>query len=405
MGLAPYGEPKYAQLIHDHLVDIKPDGSLRLNQAYFDYCTGLTMTNDRFDELFGGPPRKPETLLSQRDMDLAASVQAVTDDVLLRMTRSLADETGARNLCLAGGVALNCVANGKILRDGRFEGIWIQPAAGDAGGALGAALLGYHLLGGRPRRAPVAGDSMNGSYLGPEFSQEEIERRLRDAGGRFTVLGDDEVLETVVAALVGGQAVGWFDGRMEFGPRALGSRSILGDPRSRSMQKQLNLKIKYREGFRPFAPSVLAEDVGEWFELDRASPYMSLVADVREDKRLTLPADYDDLRGLDKLNVARSEIPAVTHVDFSARIQTVHRETNPRYHALISRFKERTGCGVLVNTSFNVRGEPIVCTPEDAWRCFMGTELDLLVAGNCVVRKVEQDSVLRTDYTSEFALD
>jgi carbamoyltransferase len=405
MGLAPYGEPKYAQLIYEHLVDVKPDGSLRLNQDFFDYCTGLTMTNERFDELFGGPAREPETLLTQRDMDLAASVQAVTDDVLLRMTRALADETGERRLCLAGGVALNCVANGKILRDGRFDEIWVQPAAGDAGGAVGAALLGYHLLGGDPRRAPAAGDAMRGSYLGPEFSQAEIERRLTGEGARFGVLSDDEVLDATVDALVEGQAVGWFSGRMEFGPRSLGNRSILGDPRSRSMQKQLNLKIKYREGFRPFAPSVLAEDAGEWFELDDPSPYMLLVADVRDSKRLALPNGYDELRGLDKLNVPRSEIPAVTHVDFSARIQTVHEETNPRYHALISRFKERTGCGVLVNTSFNVRGEPIVCTPEDAWRCFMGTELDVLVAGNCILRKEEQDHALRRDYTSEFALD
>jgi carbamoyltransferase len=405
MGLAPYGEPRYAQLIYEHLVDVKPDGSLRLNQDYFDYCTGLTMTNARFDEVFGGPPRRPETLLTQRDMDLAASVQAVTDDVLLRMTRALADETGERNLCLAGGVALNCVANGKILRDGRFDELWIQPAAGDAGGAVGAALLGHHLLGGAPRQAPSGGDAMRGSYLGPEFPQAEIERRLAALGARFAVLDEDDALEATVDALVDGQAVGWFSGRMEFGPRALGNRSILGDPRSRSMQKQLNLKIKYREGFRPFAPSVLAEDVAEWFELDEASPYMLLVADVREERRLPLPDGYDELRGLDKLNVPRSELPAVTHVDFSARIQTVHEETNPRYHALLGRFKERTGCGVLVNTSFNVRGEPIVCTPEDAWRCFMGTELDLLVVGNCVVRKAEQDPALRRDYTSQFALD
>ena len=405
MGLAPYGEPRYAQLIYDHLVDVKPDGSLRLNQEYFDYCTGLTMTNERFHELFGGPPREPETLLTQRDMDLAASVQVVTDDLLLRMTRALADETGDRRLCLAGGVALNCVANGRILRDGRFDEVWIQPAAGDAGGAVGAALLGYHLLGGHPRTAPQSGDGMHGAYLGPEFAQVEIERRLGAAGARFESLDDDEVLETTVDALIEGQAVGWFQGRMEFGPRALGNRSILGDPRSRAMQKQLNLKIKHREGFRPFAPSVLADDVAEWFELEHPSPYMLLVADVRDERRLELPANYDELRGLDKLNVPRSEIPAVTHVDFSARIQTVHAETNPRYHALISLFKERTGCGVVVNTSFNVRGEPIVCTPEDAWRCFMGTELDLLVAGNCVVHKADQDPALSRDYKSELALD
>jgi carbamoyltransferase len=405
MGLAPYGEPKYAQLIYDHLVDLEPDGSLRLNQEYFDYCTGISMTSDRFHDLFGGPPREAETLLRQRDMDLAASVQVVTDEILLRMTRALADETGERRLCLAGGVALNCVTNGKILRDGRFDAIWIQPAAGDAGGAVGAALLGYHLLGGQPRRVPDGLDGMEGSYLGPEFTQGEIESRLAAAGARLETLADDAILEATADALVDGQAVGWFQGRMEFGPRALGNRSILGDPRSRSMQKQLNLKIKYREGFRPFAPSVLAEDAAEWFDLDAASPYMLLVADVRDDRKLDLPENYGELQGLDKLNVPRSEIPAVTHVDFSARIQTVHGETNPRYYELIRRFKERTGCGVLVNTSFNVRGEPIVCTPEDAWRCFMGTELDLLVAGNCLVRKAEQDTQLRRNYTSEFALD
>jgi carbamoyltransferase len=405
MGLAPYGEPKYAQLIYDHLVDVKPDGSLRLDQDYFDYATGLAMTNDRFHDLFGGPPRPPESLLTQRDMDLAASVQAVTDDVLLRMTRALAEQTGERRLCLAGGVALNCVANGAILRDGRFDEVWIQPAAGDAGGAVGAALLGYHLLGDHERRLPPRGDGMAGTQLGPAFAQEEIERRLAAAGARFSTVSDDELLAATADALVAGAAVGWFQGRMEFGPRALGQRSILGDPRSRSMQKQLNLKIKHRESFRPFAPSVLAEDASEWFELDAPSPYMLLVADVLEERRVDLPADYDDLRGLEKLNVPRSEIPAVTHVDFSARIQTVDAETSPRYHALITRFKERTGCGVLVNTSFNVRGEPIVCTPEDAWRCLMGTELDLLAIGNCLVRKDEQDASLRRDYASEFALD
>jgi carbamoyltransferase len=405
MGLAPYGRPTFAQRIYDHLVDVKPDGSLRLNQDYFDYATGLTMTNERFHELFDGPPRAPETLLRQRDMDLAASVQAVTDEILLRMTRALAAETGKRRLCMAGGVALNCVTNGKILRDGRFEELWIQPAAGDAGGAVGAALLGYHLLGGAPRRPPVGLDGMSGSYLGPSFTQDEVERRLEAVGAHYETLSDDDVVDVTAAALAGGEAVGWFQGRMEFGPRALGSRSILGDPRSASMQKQLNLKIKYRESFRPFAPSVLADDAAEWFELDAPSPYMLLVADVRGDHRVPLPEDYESLRGLDKLNVQRSTIPAVTHVDFSARIQTVHAETNPRYDALLRRFKERTGCGVLVNTSFNVRGEPIVCTPEDAWRCFMGTELDLLVVENCVLRKSEQPQALRREYASEFALD
>jgi carbamoyltransferase len=405
MGLAPYGQPKYAQLIWDHLVDMKPDGSLRLNQEYFGYATGLQMTNERFHELFGGPPRKAETYLTQRDMDLAASVQAVTDEILLRMTRTLAEETGQRRLCLAGGVALNCVSNGKILRDGRFDEIWIQPAAGDAGGALGAALLGVHVFFGVPREVPSGLDAMQGAYLGPEYSQDDIERRLEGEGARFSVVSDEEVLDQTAHALAEGQAVGWFQGRMEFGPRALGNRSIIGDARSPSMQKQLNVKIKFREGFRPFAPSVLAEDVQEWFELDRPSPYMLLVANVREDKRRELPADYDELQGLDKLNVVRSQIPAVTHVDFSARIQTVHRETNPKYHELIRRFKELTGCGAIVNTSFNVRGEPIVCTPEDAWKCFMGTDLDLLVVGNCLVWKSEQDSALRQDYKEAFALD
>ena len=405
MGLAPYGAPKYAQLIYDHLVDVKADGSLRLNQEYFNYCTGLTMTNDRFHDLFGGPPRQPETLLRQRDMDLAASVQAVTDEILLRMTRALADETGERNLCLAGGVALNCVSNGKLLRDGRFDEIWIQPAAGDAGGAVGAALLGYHLLGESPRQVPEGADGMSGSYLGPAFGQGEIERRLVAAGARFEVVDDDTLFAATAAALLDGQAVGWFQGRMEFGPRSLGNRSILGDPRSPSMQKQLNLKIKFREGFRPFAPSVLAEDVAEWFELDQPSPYMLLVADVQPSRRLELPENYDQLEGLAKLNVPRSEIPAATHVDFSARVQTVHAETNSRYHQLIERFKSRSGCGVLVNTSFNVRGEPIVCTPEDAWRCFMGTGLDLLAIGNCLVCKAEQDPALRREYKADFALD
>jgi carbamoyltransferase len=405
MGLAPYGEPRYTQLILDHLVDLKPDGSLRLNQDYFDYCTGLTMTNDRFHRLFGGDPRPPESLLTQRDMDLAASVQAVTDEILLRMARSLSGETGLRRLCLAGGVALNCVTNGKLLRDGSFDEIWIQPAAGDAGGALGAALLGYHQYGHHERRPAAGRDAMLGAYLGPGYSQEEIERRLTAVGAQFSVASDDDVIEQTVGALVAGQAIGWFQGRMEFGPRALGNRSILGDPRSRMMQRQLNLKIKYRESFRPFAPSVLAEDVSEWFDLDRESPYMLLVADVREDRRVELPDGYDQLDWLDKLNVPRSEIPAVTHIDFSARVQTVHADTNPRYHRLLSRFKEETGCSLVVNTSFNVRGEPIVCTPEDAWKCFMGTELDLLVAGNCLLLKSEQDASLALDYKAEFALD
>jgi carbamoyltransferase len=407
MGLAPYGEPKYTKLIFDNLLDVKPDGSFRLNLDYFDYCTGLTMTNRRFAALFGGPARSPDQLLTQHHMDLAASVQAVLEEVVLRLTRSLAEETGARNLCLAGGVALNCVANGKILRDGRFKNIWIQPAAGDAGGALGAALAAYHLHKGQPRtpNAGVALDGMKGSYLGPSFSQGEIEEALTAAGARFTVADDAAMLSESVDALVAEKAVGWFQGRMEFGPRALGARSILGDPRSPKMQATLNLKVKYRESFRPFAPSVLREDVKEWFELDEDSPYMLLVADVVESRRKPMTEEQQKLFGIDKLNVPRSDIPAVTHVDYSARIQTVHRETNPRYHALLTAFKERTGCPVLVNTSFNVRGEPIVCTPKDAFACLMGTEMDLLVAGNCLVRKEDQDPELRRNYETAFAPD
>ena len=407
MGLAPYGEPTYRDRILEELVDLKPDGSFRLNMDYFEYCTGLTMTNGRFDELFGGPPRRPDQLLDQRHMDLAASVQAVTEEVVLRLTRALADETGLRNLCLAGGVALNCVANGKVLRDGRFDGIWIQPAAGDAGGALGAALTAYHLYkGGERRPASNRGDGMAGSYLGPSFEQGEVERRLRAAGARFEVVADeDAILERTARALADGKAVGWFQGRMEFGPRALGARSILGDPRSPTMQKTLNLKVKYRESFRPFAPSVLREDVADWFELDGDSPYMLLVADVKRERCRAMSADERSLFGIDRLNVPRSEIPAVTHVDYSARIQTVHAETNPRYHALLRRFKDITGCPVLVNTSFNVRGEPIVCTPEDAFRCFMGTEIEVLVAGDCYLEKGQQDPGLKLDYKNAFELD
>ena len=405
MGLAPYGEPRYTQAILDHLIDVKPDGSFRLDQSYFAYCTGLTMTNDKFDTLFGGKPRDPSEPLTQRHMDLAASVQAVTEEVVLRMTRALAAENGTRNLCLAGGVALNCVANGKVLRDGRFENVWVQPAAGDAGGALGAALCATHLFHAQPRSVVNALDAMGGSYLGPEFPQAEIERRLAAAGARFTTVDDDELIEQTASALADDQAIGWFQGRMEFGPRALGARSILGNARSPSMQKMLNLKVKYRESFRPFAPSVLREDVADWFELDGDSPYMLMVADVVPLRRRPMTADEQGLFGIDKLNVVRSEIPAVTHVDYSARVQTVHAETNPRYHALIARFKSKTGCPVIVNTSFNVRGEPIVCTPEDAFRCFMGTELDLLAAGNCILRKQDQDPALRRDYKNAFAPD
>jgi carbamoyltransferase len=406
MGLAPYGEPKYAGLILEHLIDLKEDGSFRLNQSYFNYCTGLTMTNARFDELFGGPPRRPDELLTQHHMDLAASIQAVVEEVVLRLTRSLAAETGAKNLCLAGGVALNCVANGKVLRDGRFERIWIQPASGDAGGALGAALTAYHHFQDQPRSLNGGPDGMAGSYLGPSFAQAEIERRLTAAGARFHVLsGEAAMIERTAQALSEEKAVGWFQGRMEFGPRALGGRSILGDPRSPRMQKVLNLKVKYRESFRPFAPSVLREDVADWFELNEDSPYMLLVADVVDRRRREMTAEEQALFGIDKLNVPRSEIPAVTHVDYSARIQTVHQETNPKYHALISAFKEKTGCPVVVNTSFNVRGEPIVCTPEDAFRCFMGSEIDVLTIGTCYLVKEDQDPALKLDYKNAFELD
>jgi len=405
MGLAPYGEPKYASAILDHLVDLKEDGSFRLDQSYFDYCTGLRMTNERFARLFGGPPRSAEARITQREMDLAASIQAVTEEIALRLTRSLAKETGARNLCLAGGVALNCVANGRILRDGKFEKIWIQPAAGDAGGALGAALAAYHYHMGGDRVAAPTGDAMAGSYLGPAYAQSDIERRLSQAGARFTLAGDDEVILGTARSLAEGKAVGWFQGRMEFGPRALGGRSILGDARSPTMQKTLNLKVKYRESFRPFAPSVLREAVADWFELDEDSPYMLLVANVEARRRRAMNEQEQKLFGIDKLNVPRSTIPAVTHVDYSARIQTVHRDTNPRFHALISAFRDITGCPVLVNTSFNVRGEPIVCTPEDAFRCFMGTEIERLVVGNCVLEKDQQDPSLKRDYKDVFDPD
>jgi carbamoyltransferase len=405
MGLAPYGSPRFARQILDHLIDLKADGSFRLNLDYFDYCTGLTMTNSKFDSLFEGPRRKPEELLTQRHMDLAASVQVVLEEVVLRMTRALAAETRAKNLCLAGGVALNCVANGRLLRDGHFERIWIQPAAGDAGGALGAALATYHSFKGQPRKANRCCDSMKGSYLGPEFSQADIERRLSAAGARYTVLGDDELLDVCADALETEKAVGWFQGRMEFGPRALGGRSILGDARSPKMQSMLNLKVKFRESFRPFAPSVLREHVCEWFELDQDSPYMLLVANVLEQRRKPMTEAEQRLFGIEKLNVPRSDIPAVTHVDYSARIQTVHKETNPRYHALIQRFNQRTGCPVIVNTSFNVRGEPIVGTPEDAFRCFMGTNMEVLAIGNCFLQKEEQDPKLTKDYKSAFELD
>ena len=404
MGLAPYGEPIYTDKIRDHLIDIKQDGSFRLDQTYFDYCTGLRMTNEKFGDLFGGPARNPEEPLTQRHMDLAASIQAVTEEIVLKISKSIRQETGMNKLCLAGGVALNCVANGKLQRSGIFEQIWVQPAAGDAGGAIGAALAAYHIhkSGGR---LVGQGDAMRGGYLGPEYSQTEIEHDLTAAGANFRVLTDTDFFDEVARGLADGKAVGWFQGKMEFGPRALGARSILGDARNPTMQKTLNLKVKFRESFRPFAPSVLREDVAEWFDIDEDSPYMLIVADVKDGRRLQMTQDKQELFGIDRLNVPRSEIPAVTHVDYSARIQTVHYETNPRYHALISRFKQLTGCPVIVNTSFNVRGEPIVSTPQDAFRCFMGTGIELLAIGNCILDKEKQDPTLIRDYKNAFELD
>ncbi len=405
MGLAPYGEPRYVAQILEHLIDLKADGSYRLDMDYFDYCSGLTMTSPRFHALFGGPPRPADAPLEQRHMDLAASIQAVTEEAVLRMGRSIAAETGLRNLCMAGGVALNCVANGKLLRDGAFERIWIQPAGGDAGGALGAALAAHYLHLDQPRAADGVRDAMQGSYLGPSFAQDAIEASLSALGAKYEVMEDEVLLARCAADLAEGKALGWFQGRMEFGPRALGSRSILGDARSPSMQKVLNLKVKFRESFRPFAPSVLHERVSDWFDLKDDSPYMAIVANVRAEKRRSMTPEEEALFGIDKLNVVRSAIPAVTHVDYSARIQTVHRETNPRYHALLELFERQTGCPVLVNTSFNVRGEPIVCTPEDAFRCFVGTGIERLALGNCYLRKEEQDERLAVNYADRFELD
>ena len=391
MGLAPYGEPKYVQEIYDNLVDLKPDGSFHLNMDCFNYCTGLTMTNDRFDDVFGAPPRNPVAPLTQRDMDIARSVQVVTEDIMLTLCRQLHQDTGKKNLCIAGGVGLNCVANGRILREGPFDDVWIQPAAGDAGGSVGVALAICHTVGETPRKAGAnQRDGMNGAYLGPSYDSNEARRVLDAHGAHYEELSDDALYPTVAATLADEGIVGWFQGRMEFGPRALGNRSILGDARSPKMQRTLNLKIKYRESFRPFAPAVLAEDVGDYFELDRESPYMLIVADVNDDRRVAMNGNGAQPQGLDLLNMVRSDIPAITHVDYSARIQTVHAETNRPFHRLLEEFKTRTGYGVLVNTSFNVRDEPIVCSPEDAYRCFMGTEMDLLVLGNLVLRKEDQ---------------
>ncbi len=410
MGLAPYGEPKYVDVILDKLLDLKEDGTFRLDMRYFNYCTGLTMTNRRFDDLFGGPPRQPEGDLTQREMDIAASIQVVTEEVVMRLANTLHRETGEKHLCLAGGVALNCVANGRLLREGPFEKLWIQPAAGDAGGAAGAAAVAWHGYDGQPRKlngdSGTAADRMRGSYLGPEFTPQQIRTELDAMGAKYTVLDDDVLFSRTAQLLAAENVIGWFQGRMEFGPRALGGRSIIGDPRSTKMQSVMNLKIKYRESFRPFAPSVLWERVSDYFELDAPSPYMLIVAPVREDLRLALTDEQERLFGIEKLNLERSTLPAITHVDYSARVQTVHETTNPRYHKLLKAFEQLTGCGVLVNTSFNVRGEPIVCTPADAYRCFMRTEMDCLVVGNHFLDKKEQPAWEHdTDWQGEFELD
>ncbi len=405
MGLAPYGEPRYAELIREKLITIADDGSFQLDMSYFNYATGLTMTNKKFNKLFGGPPRTSETEITQREMDLAASVQKVTEDIILDLARGIAKETGERNICLAGGVALNCVANGILFRNKIFDNIWIQPAAGDAGGALGAALSTWYLHRNNQRTASKERDAMKGAYLGPEFSDYEIETELNACGAVYKKCSENELINEISIALTNEKAVGWMQGRMEFGPRALGGRSIIADPRSPTMQKQLNLKVKYRESFRPFAPSILREDVAEWFEHDSDSPYMLLVADVKKNKRLTMTHEQKALFGIDKLNIPRSSVPAITHVDYSARIQTVHADTNPSYHAVISKFKEKTGCPIVVNTSFNIRGEPIICSPTDAFKCFMGTEIDVLAVGNFILYKNKQDKVLKENYTGRYELD
>tara|TARA_Y100001970_G_scaffold173831_1_gene212263 strand:+ start:176 stop:2014 length:1839 start_codon:yes stop_codon:yes gene_type:complete len=405
MGLAPYGEPNYVEKIKNNLIDIKNDGSFKLNQDYFNYSTGLTMTNSKFDKLFGQKPRNPSSdKITQFHMDIAASIQKVTEEVMLKLSKSLRDEYKIDNLCLAGGVALNCVANGKILENKIFKNVWVQPAAGDAGGSLGAALAFWYLEKNN-ERSISSSDDMKGSYLGPNYSDKEIKEILNKIGANFEILDEETILNKTVNDLAEGKAIGWFQGRMEFGPRALGARSILGDPRSESMQKNLNLKVKYRESFRPFAPSVLREDLSEWFNINVDSPYMLMVSDVNKNKVIKMNEGQKKLFGIDKLNIKRSEIPAVTHVDYSARIQTVHEETNPKYFKLLKKFKVKTNCPVLVNTSFNVRGEPIVNTPQDAYNCFMGTELDTLVLGNCYLEKNNQNKNLKKDYSKEFELD
>ena len=406
MGLAPYGEPKYKKLIYDHLIDVKDDGSFRMNMEYFNYCQGLTMTNAKFNKLFGGPPREPETNLTQKEMDLARSLQEVTEEIVLKLGNHVYKETGLKNLCLAGGVALNCVANGRLLREGPFENIWIQPAAGDAGGALGAALIGWYKYHNKPRKADEKSDSQKGSYLGPEFDEDEIHTFIQSFNLTAKKYKDDELIENVANLINSEKVIGWFDGKMEFGPRALGSRTIIGDARSPKMQATMNIKIKFREGFRPFAPSVLYEKVSEFFEIEKASPYMLLTADVKKERRIPMTDKEHKKWGIEKLNVVRSNIPAITHVDYSARLQTVHKETNPRYHKLISKFEEKTGCAVIINTSFNVRGEPIVCTPKDAYKCFMRTDMDYLVLGNYILSKEDQKPLENdSDWKKEFVLD
>ena len=405
MGLAPYGKPKYSSLIKENLIDIADDGSFQLDMSYFNYATGTTMTNKKFDLLFGGPPRKPESELTQREMDIAASIQDVVEEIVIKLAQGISKDTGEQNLCLAGGVALNCVINGNLQRKNIFKNIWIQPAAGDAGGALGAALAVWHLHYKKPRAITLNKDSMKGAFLGPSYADHQIKKQLDECKAKYLRLSSNYLIDEVVNLLVDGKAVGWMQGRMEYGPRALGARSIIGDPRSSKMQKQLNMKVKYRESFRPFAPSVLIEDVNNWFELNNESPYMLIVADVKDSIKIIMTDEEKNLFGIEKLNIPRSNIPAVTHIDYSARVQTVHKETNNIYHNLISKFKEKTGCPILVNTSFNVRGEPIVCSPFDAFRCFMGTELDALVIGNYLLLKENQDDLLKENYEEQYELD
>ena len=405
MGLAPYGEPRYVDLIYNKLINVAHDGSFQIDMSYFNYATGLTMTNNKFHKLFGGPPRTPEIKLTQREMDLAASIQKVTEEIIVKIAKNIAKETNEKNLCLAGGVALNCVANGVLLRKKIFEKIWIQPAAGDAGGALGAAFAAWYLHYKNERKLSSKYDSMQGSFLGPKFDDIEIENELKACGGIYKKLSKNQLIDEVVKALVENKAIGWMQGKMEFGPRALGNRSIIADPRSNTMQRQLNLKIKYRESFRPFAPSILEEDVNSWFEHNIDSPYMMFVSNVKKNKRNKIVQENKDLFGINRLNVPNSIIPAVTHIDYSSRIQTVHKDTNPIYYALIEKFRQKTGCPIIVNTSFNVRGEPIVCTPTDAFRCFMGTDLDVLVIGNFFLFKEKQDKKLKINYKKNFNLD